>query len=297
MAFSTQYAQQYQQAVSAYMQGHYQDAASLTNALVSEYPDDPNLQLLCGHIYSCLKQYDMAQRYYHQVLQTTNDPELLNCAQNSLSDISQSLGAAPTNSANAEPEWSDFSFDNGEVTQIQAGLISSQNRADQPPLNLVPNQVNAPTAESHTGWRNLLFEDQSFEDNFTDSSESVESSDLFEDDDDDITLLMGKKGSQKEGSMSDEQHTDVQDDANYMDGTRVNAELPIAEDLDFSEDMTSIQSMHSFSDNSGEEREDFTDFLSHMDEQDIARGTQLESLDLSGNLNPTTAFDLGTEAG
>ena len=49
------------------MKGHYQEAAETTDHLVNEYPDDPNLRLLRGHIYSCLQQYEIANQQYKSV--------------------------------------------------------------------------------------------------------------------------------------------------------------------------------------------------------------------------------------
>lgn len=86
MAPSTQYAQEYQQAVSAYMQGGYQEAAAITDQLVENYPDDPNLRLLRGHVYCCLQQYETAREQYQMVLGLTTDPEVLECANHSLAD-------------------------------------------------------------------------------------------------------------------------------------------------------------------------------------------------------------------
>lgn len=91
MSLSTRYTQDYQQAVSDYMKGHYQEAAETTDQLVKEYPDDPNLRLLRGHIYSCLQKYEIANQQYKSVLELTHDPELLDCARNSLADSTRYL--------------------------------------------------------------------------------------------------------------------------------------------------------------------------------------------------------------
>jgi twitching motility protein PilJ len=96
MALSTQYTQDYQKAVSDYMKGHYKEAAATTDHLVRDYPEDPNLRLLRGHIYSCLQQYEIANQQYKTVLELTHDPELLDCARNSLADSSQYLETAHT---------------------------------------------------------------------------------------------------------------------------------------------------------------------------------------------------------
>ncbi|NCJ08243.1 HAMP domain-containing protein [Synechococcales cyanobacterium C] len=91
MAFSTQYAQDYQEAVSAYMKGNYDEAASNTDRLIQEYPTDPNLRLLRGHIDCCLQQYSKAVEHYQSVLTLTHDAELLDCARISLAEANQYL--------------------------------------------------------------------------------------------------------------------------------------------------------------------------------------------------------------
>lgn len=127
MASSTQYTQDYQQAVNAYMNGGYDEAAAITDRLVESYPDDPNLRLLRGHIYCCKQQYDIAREQYSLVLNLTTDPELINCAHASLADTDQfSQGMAGSNSVHpsadsfspvAESEW-----DSDEITAFQTRL-------------------------------------------------------------------------------------------------------------------------------------------------------------------------------
>jgi twitching motility protein PilJ len=302
MAFSTQYAQQYQQAVSAYMQGHYETAAEISSTLVLEYPDDPNLQLLCGHIHSCLKQYDTAQQYYKQVLRATNDPELLNCAQNSLIDLGELMGSGsnppPGQSARATESWSDLSeYSEGEATQIQLGLVAKNSRIEEQSRSLNVAEYremdSSSASELQAGWRSLLVENQDFNDQFLTNSDLEESSDLFEEEEE-ITLLMGKKGSHTpEGSMSDTQ-SDTQvsgkpaDSAEHplampqnADAFSINRELP--------EDLTSVQGLSSPAEGYSE---DFSDFLSHMDSPAMADESDLENIDRSAPLNTTAELDL-----
>ena len=85
--------QLYQQAVSAFIQGQYEAAKVLTQQLIAQHPRDPNIHLLQGHIFLGMTQYEAAKLEYEAVLATADgDVELLECAQNSLSDIEQFLG-------------------------------------------------------------------------------------------------------------------------------------------------------------------------------------------------------------
>lgn len=87
MTLSVNHEQDYQQAQKAYIQGNYEEAATLVERLVQEFPDDPNSQLLRGHIYCVLQQYDLAQEHYQMVLNLTEDPELIDCANNALASV------------------------------------------------------------------------------------------------------------------------------------------------------------------------------------------------------------------
>lgn len=235
MASSTQYAQRYQQAVSAYMQGHYENAATWTDALLSEHPEDPNLQLLCGHIYGGLKQYDLAQKHYQQVIVSTDDTELIDCAQTSLSDIAQLLGDRSGYQPAQHGGWadSDLGFEgDDDNTQIQIGREPSSNRppvSDRRPEPSLDRGWPQPSStaraieyskeahsgetysreayagEAHSGLNSTALRYSGGESADVDEEILNAASDLF-DDDDEITLLMGKKSSQKlEGEMSDEQ--------------------------------------------------------------------------------------------
>ncbi len=85
--------QLYQQAVSAFIQGNYDEAQALNQKLSDQHPYNPNIHLLQGHILIGMNQYESARAEYQTVLATAeDDAELLECAQNSLSDIEQFLG-------------------------------------------------------------------------------------------------------------------------------------------------------------------------------------------------------------
>ena len=85
MTRSTDFAQEYQQAEKAYMQGRYDEAAEVVDRLVVDHPQDPNARLLRGHIYCYgLQRYDVAQEQYQEVLGLTQDPEYVDYANSGL---------------------------------------------------------------------------------------------------------------------------------------------------------------------------------------------------------------------
>jgi twitching motility protein PilJ len=88
MASGTEYAQEYQRAQIAYMNGSYEEAAGIVDRLVTEFPSDPSASLLRGHIYCYgLQQYDVAREQYESVLQLTNDPDFTSYASQGLQHI------------------------------------------------------------------------------------------------------------------------------------------------------------------------------------------------------------------
>ncbi|TBR59045.1 methyl-accepting chemotaxis protein [Westiellopsis prolifica IICB1] len=82
-------AQTYQQALTAYAQQDYQEAAILIDEVVQNLPNDPNTHLLRGHIYYVLQQYDVAKVEYKKVLELTKDPEVTVFAETGLEHINQ----------------------------------------------------------------------------------------------------------------------------------------------------------------------------------------------------------------
>ena len=90
MASATDYAQSYQAAEKAYMQGSYEAAAEAIDLLADEYPTDPSVLLLKGHIYCYgLNQYEVAERQYKSVLHLSSDPAFVDYANNGLAYAAQ----------------------------------------------------------------------------------------------------------------------------------------------------------------------------------------------------------------
>ncbi|MUG92109.1 HAMP domain-containing protein [Scytonema sp. UIC 10036] len=83
------YEQLYQQAYLAYVDTHYEQAATLIDQVVQNLPDEPNIRLLRGHIYYVLQQYDIAKTEYQYVLKLTSDSNITSYAQSGLEAIEQ----------------------------------------------------------------------------------------------------------------------------------------------------------------------------------------------------------------
>lgn len=105
MASGTDYGQVYGQAEKAYMQGNYQEAAAIVDRLSDEFPNDPSVRLLRGHIYCYgLQQYDVAREQYESVLQLTSDQDFITYATNGLEYASQSNNEADSPDFSSLPE-------------------------------------------------------------------------------------------------------------------------------------------------------------------------------------------------
>ncbi len=109
MASGIDYAQTYQAAERAYMQGSYEQAAELIEQLAESYPSDPNVLLLKGHIHCYgLNSYEVAKSQYKAVLDLTSEEEFINYAKNGLEYASQ-MDSMHENGQSAAAETDDSS--------------------------------------------------------------------------------------------------------------------------------------------------------------------------------------------
>ncbi len=117
MASGIDYAQTYQAAERAYMQGSYEQAADIIEQLAENYPSDPNVLLLKGHIYCYgLSVYDVARAQYKSVLNLTSDPEFVSYANNGLTYAEQmDVGHGQTDDNGMEEVTADGLFDSIEL--------------------------------------------------------------------------------------------------------------------------------------------------------------------------------------
>ncbi len=129
MARGTDFAQDYQQAERAYMQGKYEEAAKIVDRLVDDYPQDPSARLLRGHIYCYgLQQYDIAQEQYQTVLNLTSDTEFVDYANSGLTYANQFAGE-PANDFSESHEQEIGAFDEFDVAN-QASVTQQQPDSD-----------------------------------------------------------------------------------------------------------------------------------------------------------------------
>jgi twitching motility protein PilJ len=129
MASGIDFSQAYQKAEKAYMQGKYQDAATAIDQLAVEYPEDPSVLLLRGHIYCYgMQQYDIATEQYRKVLNITSESEFVDYANSGLDYASQ------FSNGQGDGQLEEVDLEDGEDSQTlfdQGGLESDSFGAPQ----------------------------------------------------------------------------------------------------------------------------------------------------------------------
>ncbi|MEM9804993.1 MAG: methyl-accepting chemotaxis protein [Cyanobacteria bacterium P01_D01_bin.56] len=153
MASGIDYAQTYQAAERAYMQGSYEEAADIIEQLAENYPSDPNVLLLKGHIYCYgLSAYDVARAQYKSVLDLTSDPEFVNYANNGLTYAEQmDVGQVGEDDNGMEDITADGLFDSIELygdmgddgDDLSAGLDLSFEDAEGHSLQAAESDVSS----------------------------------------------------------------------------------------------------------------------------------------------------------
>lgn len=90
MASETNYSQQYGQAEQAYLESNFALAAEIIDRLAEEFPDNPNILLLRGHIYCYgFQKYDLARHQYQSVLDISDQQDLLDFAHSGIEQLEQ----------------------------------------------------------------------------------------------------------------------------------------------------------------------------------------------------------------
>lgn len=126
------YQQTYTKAYQKYVSGDYSTAATLIDPLIEENPENPNVRLLRGHIYSGLQQYDIALSEYQVLQGLTTDENLLECAHQGIINCQEYAESAAdnfqsgpsTSSQNSGPSFTDDrpNFDDPELHGTWAGM-------------------------------------------------------------------------------------------------------------------------------------------------------------------------------
>ena len=173
MASGIDYAQTYQAAERAYMQGSYEQAADIIEQLAESYPSDPNVLLLKGHIYCYgLSTYDVARTQYKSVLDLTSDPEFVNYANNGLTYAEQmDVGQGQVDDNGIEEITADGLFDSIELygdmgeegDDLSAGLDLSFEGADGASVQADSSSVVDPPTDVSAVDQTAITNDDSYD--------------------------------------------------------------------------------------------------------------------------------------
>lgn len=158
MTSRTDYVKEYGKANAAYCRGDLEEAIFIINQLAQDYPDDPNILLLRGHIFLSLQQYQLAQEQYDLVINISEQTELIDCAKQGLQQIQY---------IQDESEEMDFSIDQTEgfaVSEPHFNTDKSFNEEDFP--NWSQNQETSKWTDKNDfddmdlDWNDMMFNDE-----------------------------------------------------------------------------------------------------------------------------------------
>ncbi|MEY2832952.1 MAG: hypothetical protein RLZZ574_2211, partial [Cyanobacteriota bacterium] len=124
MASGTNYSQEYGQAEKAYLESNFAQAAEIIDHLADEFPNDPNVLLLRGHIYCYgFQNYDVAKQQYENVLSLSDSDDLLDFARSGIEQIEQ---------LQSQLELADHSFNDASFAREDLGYESDLRDMDLP---------------------------------------------------------------------------------------------------------------------------------------------------------------------
>ena len=90
MASGTNYSQEYGQAEKAYLESNFAQAAEIIDHLADEFPHDPNVLLLRGHIYCYgFQNYDVAKHLYESAIELSESADIIDFARSGIEQIEQ----------------------------------------------------------------------------------------------------------------------------------------------------------------------------------------------------------------
>lgn len=158
MPFST-HTQKYQEAQTAYMQGKDEEAAEIVDQLVSEFPEEPSIRLLRGHIYCNLGQYDTAREQYEYVLTLTDNPEYVDYANSGLAYLSECENSSASNGSSPDMDYGEDyqNEENQEWNQYDRATLASDFGLDDLGLDDIDDIPSMPS-DHQTGNGSVQFE-------------------------------------------------------------------------------------------------------------------------------------------
>jgi twitching motility protein PilJ len=137
MASGTNYSQEYGQAEKAYLESDFAQAADIIDHLAEEFPNDPNVLLLRGHIYCYgFQDYELARQQYENVLKLSEEQDLLDFAHSGIEQLEQLEQQSGNSNAN-------FNEGNFELTQVFGNGSNIEDVEDSIGIDFPDNELAA----------------------------------------------------------------------------------------------------------------------------------------------------------
>jgi methyl-accepting chemotaxis protein PixJ len=138
---------QFQEALQAYVEGRYDEAMREFSQLLTEDPRNPTLLIWLGATLRKAGKIDYAKLQYQQVLTLTDDPDLLELAQTSLTQIQkQTSRDCSANNQTTDDEitignadWANIAQNGKNIQLVQSNNLNNNNVQLSNPNNNQPN--------------------------------------------------------------------------------------------------------------------------------------------------------------
>lgn len=211
MVSATDYQDRYGQAQTAYIEGDLNEATRIADSMSQDYPNDPNILLLKGHI--CLRQqeYDLAKQNYYAVMEITDHEEIINLANQGLEQINQE-----EDQSDVLDEFADDDFD--QSFEIEAQVDEDDdwtNNIEFENLDWDPEEIEEEEVEDPTLQQSTTFEGEKSQPSLSQSNSQnkiEENRDDFTDnafDDDEISEELTQEAFSWE-EETNTKHNDIQ---------------------------------------------------------------------------------------
>ncbi len=139
MVLENDYDDKFQLARSAYLEEDLEQAADIIDEMTQQYPDDPSVLLLKGHIHSKHQEYDLATTQYQKVLNLTEQEDLTKLAVEALKQIE-----------NVVPNYSEEINENNDSDNDYDSELFSLDEIEEPDFQDDIEELE--DEESNDGW-------------------------------------------------------------------------------------------------------------------------------------------------
>jgi twitching motility protein PilJ len=174
------YQQRYGEAQIAYIQGDLEMANRIADEIEEAYPDNPSILLLKGHIYLRQQQFNLAQKKYLNLLEITDDQELIDIANQCLEQINEQKEFAEREEQNQD--WTrNIKLDNLDWYTAELGDEDLEDPTLPQNKTFAHNSQNVSLSKSEEEQKDQVQEIK-FEDTFTQDNGKPEQRNELDDD-------------------------------------------------------------------------------------------------------------------